>query len=340
MKQLAPPPLRTGMVKKDQAEYPWQVWFSDLYARLMELTNNMFVLKPATKKDLGGVIIGDNINVDKNGLISVDKGAEYELPVASDTVLGGVKIGSGISESPDGTISVDKDIQNKDHDALNNRQVLATSSDDSRHDAVALWYDGVGFGRYGGTPYGSGPYKGYPIPGMTVDDALDELFNQKPNSYILPEATRDTLGGIRLGDSLVTDSTGAVIVNPETVIQPNSDHDLLSNRDKIATSDEDSRHVAQAIWYDGVGFGKYGQGAYGSGQYKGYPVSGMTVDDALDEIFSQTTGLFTLLIPIFPGATLTIRTAFMQTDDHTISLCTSTDGGLTWVNTHTQDFLF
>ena len=226
MDKLAPPPLRTDIVKGQTATYPWQAWFNDIRLQTADLIDNRYILKPATKTTLGGVIVGDNISVDDAGKISVEKGGGYELPIASPSVLGGVKIGTGITETPDGTISVDANIQNKDHDILDNRQVLATSAELSRHDAIALWYDGEGISRYGASPYGVGQYKGYATPGMTVDDALDELFNRKPPAYILPEASSTTLGGIKLGDSLTTDSNGNVIVNPTQVIQPNSDHDV------------------------------------------------------------------------------------------------------------------
>lgn len=53
---------------------------------------------PATRTELGAVIIGDNLEVDNLGLINVSK--------ASGTEFGVVKIGTGISVN-DGTISVD-----------------------------------------------------------------------------------------------------------------------------------------------------------------------------------------------------------------------------------------
>lgn len=53
-------------------------------------------LDPATKDTIGGVIVGDNINVDNDGKISV--------PKASKSAPGAVKIGDGIDVN-DGTIS-------------------------------------------------------------------------------------------------------------------------------------------------------------------------------------------------------------------------------------------
>ena len=56
----------------------------------------------ATDYQLGGVIIGKGINVDKEGVISVD---EFQLEPATADKLGGVKIGEGLTITEDGTIS-------------------------------------------------------------------------------------------------------------------------------------------------------------------------------------------------------------------------------------------
>ena len=57
----------------------------------------------ATDYQLGGVIIGKGINVDKEGVISVD---EIPLEPATKDKLGGIKIGEGLSITEDGTLSV------------------------------------------------------------------------------------------------------------------------------------------------------------------------------------------------------------------------------------------
>ena len=56
----------------------------------------------ATDYQLGGVIIGKGINVDKEGVISVDA---IPLEPATADKLGGVKIGEGLTITEDGTIS-------------------------------------------------------------------------------------------------------------------------------------------------------------------------------------------------------------------------------------------
>lgn len=64
-----------------------------------------YALLPATNSVLGGVIIGDGITVDSNGLISIIFPDEYVLPIASASVLGGIKIGTGLSIDVNGVLS-------------------------------------------------------------------------------------------------------------------------------------------------------------------------------------------------------------------------------------------
>lgn len=75
----------------------------------------------ATDVVLGGVKIGDGVNVDDDGTISVD---EYELPIASATELGGVKVGDGLSIDGDGVLSATST------GGTDAQIVVTTSSDD------------------------------------------------------------------------------------------------------------------------------------------------------------------------------------------------------------------
>ncbi len=60
-----------------------------------------YVLPPATTESLGGVIIGSGLSLNETGILS----NAYELPTASPTVLGGVKVGSGLTIS-NGVLSI------------------------------------------------------------------------------------------------------------------------------------------------------------------------------------------------------------------------------------------
>lgn len=61
-----------------------------------------YVLPPATKSTLGGVIVGDNLTVDGTG--KVNGPAPYTLPVGG-TNIGGVKNGGNVTIESDGTMN-------------------------------------------------------------------------------------------------------------------------------------------------------------------------------------------------------------------------------------------
>ena len=62
-----------------------------------------YTLPPATTTTLGGIIVGDNLSIDSNGVLSTH--APYTLPNASATTLGGVRVGSNLSIDSNGTLS-------------------------------------------------------------------------------------------------------------------------------------------------------------------------------------------------------------------------------------------
>lgn len=68
-----------------------------------------YSLPVASAETLGGVKIGDGVNISEDGKISVPT-SEYSLPIASAETLGGVKIGDGVNISEDGKISVPKPV--------------------------------------------------------------------------------------------------------------------------------------------------------------------------------------------------------------------------------------
>lgn len=60
--------------------------------------------KTATSEEVGGIRIGTGINIDENGVASVNV---YELPKASNTILGGIKVGDRLSIDAQGVLSAD-----------------------------------------------------------------------------------------------------------------------------------------------------------------------------------------------------------------------------------------
>jgi hypothetical protein len=77
----------------------------DLDGTISLSTLTQYQLLPASVFELGGVIIGDGVEVDEDGVISVNTGTPYVLATATTTVLGGVKIGAGVNIT-NGVISV------------------------------------------------------------------------------------------------------------------------------------------------------------------------------------------------------------------------------------------
>ena len=61
-------------------------------------------LYPATATRLGSVKIGENIDVEPDGTISV--ATPYVLPTASNSIRGGVRVGTGLQVTENGTLSV------------------------------------------------------------------------------------------------------------------------------------------------------------------------------------------------------------------------------------------
>lgn len=82
---------------------------SNWYGALLQSSGgatSSYVLPAATRTSLGGVIIGEGINLNADGTISVSGGQSYVLPIASSGTLGGIKIGSGLEVKDDGTVNV------------------------------------------------------------------------------------------------------------------------------------------------------------------------------------------------------------------------------------------
>lgn len=62
-------------------------------------------IQPATTETLGGIIVGDNLTIDENGVLDAVVPEPYQLPIAATDTLGGVKVGDGLSIDQDGVLS-------------------------------------------------------------------------------------------------------------------------------------------------------------------------------------------------------------------------------------------
>lgn len=81
---------------------------------VVNMGGSNYTLPLSTKTTLGGVMIGDGVNIDERGIISVEI-KEYTLPPATKTNLGGVIAGDGVDISDDGVVSFKQSmLQNPD----------------------------------------------------------------------------------------------------------------------------------------------------------------------------------------------------------------------------------
>jgi hypothetical protein len=131
---------------------------------------NNYVLPAADDTTLGGVMIGDGINM-SYGEISVDWSS---LPVADDVTLGGVMIGDGINMLY-GAISVDWS---------------AMIFDDSLHGT-----------RSGGNLHSLATDVAHGFM-STIDKTKLDGIEEGANAYSLPVADDTTLGGVMIGDGI------------------------------------------------------------------------------------------------------------------------------------------
>ena len=70
---------------------------------IIQASESGYTLPPATASTLGGVIVGDGLQVTPQGVLSV---IQQDLPIASQDTAGVVKAGNGVRVKSDGTLEV------------------------------------------------------------------------------------------------------------------------------------------------------------------------------------------------------------------------------------------
>lgn len=133
-----------------------------------------FSLPIASNLVLGGIKVGEDFSIDKNGTLSlneIDYGkinnkpelaavatsgdyndlankptipTQYVLPIASDNKLGGVRIGAGINIDATGTISVSATDYSQFEKIVNKVTVLSADSTDIQYPSAKCVYDIIG----------------------------------------------------------------------------------------------------------------------------------------------------------------------------------------------------
>ena len=152
-----------------------------------------YTLEPAGYDILGGVAIGDGLNINQYGLLSVVP-YSYELPTASSVTLGGIKIGSGLSIDINSILSTDIP-----HGSKSSFGIVSIGDNINVEDGVIS----VVFPNDYSLPIASNSILGGVKIGSTLqidlNGILDVIF---PNEYVLAIATADILGGVKIGQGL------------------------------------------------------------------------------------------------------------------------------------------
>lgn len=199
-----------------------------------------YTLPAATTRRLGGVIIGDGLEVDgdgkltapsaspateqRDGLIraidqkklnNIEENANhYVLPKANSEDLGGVKVGRNLSIDEDGVLNADAE---KLKPATAERLGGLMLGDHLQGDPVTGKVDVV-------IPKASANTLGGVKVGRNLSVDPDGTLNSQ-DSYVLPAATPTRLGGVKVGDNLSVDENGVLSADAQP-IQPATENDL------------------------------------------------------------------------------------------------------------------
>lgn len=199
-----------------------------------------YQLPAATTRRLGGVIIGDGLEVDGDGklnapaaspateehdgllravdqrkLNTIDEGAnKYELPKASRDILGGVKVGKNVSVDENGALSADAEkLRPATADRLGGVKVGENMQVDPETGKMDVVIPKASTNQLGGVKVGRN---------LSVDP--DGTLNSQ-DSYVLPTATPTRLGGVKVGENLSVDENGLLSADAQP-IQPATENEL------------------------------------------------------------------------------------------------------------------
>lgn len=216
-------------------------------------------LPVATTRQLGGVLIGDGLNVDgeghlnvnsfelateqRDGLIraidqrklnTIEEGANnYVLPAASASTLGGIKVGDHLAIDGNGVVSVD--IPEATTNTLGGVKIGS---------GISVQQDGT---ISANIPLASASNPGLVKVGRNLTIDPDGTLNSN-DSYVLPTATNNRLGGVKVGQNLTVDENGILSADAQD-LQPASEETLggikIGNNLSI-----DETGVASAYSYD------------------------------------------------------------------------------------------
>ena len=176
----------------DAITAPYTTQEKNKLAGIADHANN-YSLPPATNSTLGGIIVGNNLQITTEGVLSATGGGSYVLPVANDKTLGGVKInGNNLSIDSDGLLHATD--TNTEYDAGTGVRI---DTPVSGNDQI------VNTGVLDVTKNSSG--------NLVVSKESGNTIITLPSEYTLPIATTSTLGGIIAGNNLTINTTTGVL---------------------------------------------------------------------------------------------------------------------------------
>lgn len=108
------------------------------------IASSAYSLPAATTSTLGGIIVGDNLSVDANGVLSGVN--SYTLPAATTSTLGGVIVGDGVSVN-NGTISVNTNYLPLLANTTSNSTIPIKSTTGSNQTVSGISFAGSGLGQ-------------------------------------------------------------------------------------------------------------------------------------------------------------------------------------------------
>lgn len=168
---------------------------------------NNYTLPAASSTQLGGIKVGNNLEISTDGTLSA-VAEQYTLPTASSTQLGGVKVGTNLSIS-NGVLSA-KDTT---------YSVVSTTSDGLMSSADKSKLDGISSGA---TKVES-----------STDNGYIKINGNNTEVYTLPYASSSTLGGVKVNSGDVLNTTSYVVTQKQLF-------DILGGRGTLpeATTEE------------------------------------------------------------------------------------------------------
>jgi hypothetical protein len=186
-----------------------------------------YYLKPATTGSLGGVIVGNNINLNTStNVISISTG--------STSTLGLVQIGRGIIANNSGVITADEIFYDDGTTATSVRVastgVTITSNIGATYYTWTFNNQGIVFpsGLAQTTPWrGLSPATTATIGGVIPDGVTilvdsSGTISTPPSNYILPVASTATLGGVKIDNDSISINTSTNTIKANAAVKANT----------------------------------------------------------------------------------------------------------------------